>query len=145
MKLTTNRKAYFEFQILEEFDAGIVLEGSEVKSIRRGDVTIADAFIYLKSGEVWVKNLVVARYKQTHTLLKHDENRDKKLLLNKKEIQKIEKALQDKGTTIIPLEIFTKSNRIKVKIGVAKGKKLYDKRQSIKEKDLKRELQRNFK
>lgn len=145
MKITTNRKAHFEFQILEEFDAGIVLEGSEVKSIRKGDVTIADAFIYLKSGEVWVKNMIVARYKQTHIMIAHDEKRDKKLLLNRKEIQNIEKALGDRGTTIVALEIFIKTNKIKIRIGVAKGKKLWDKRNSIKEKDLKRELGRNLK
>lgn len=144
MKITTNRKAYFEFHILQEFDAGICLLGSEVKSIRRGDVTISDSFIYLKDGEVWVKGMNVARYKQSHALEQHQENRDKKLLLTKAEISKIEKELQDKGTTLIPLEIFTKSNKIKVKIAVVKGKKLYDKRQSIKERDIKRELSRNF-
>jgi SsrA-binding protein len=145
MKITTNRKARFEFQILEEFEAGIILEGSEVKSIRKGDVTIADAFIYIKAGELWLKGMVVARYKQTHAMIKHDENRDKKLLLNRKEIQKIEKSLQDRGTTVIPLDIFTKTNKIKVSIAIAKGKKIFDKRQSIKDKDLKRELQRNLK
>lgn len=144
MKIATNRKAHFEFHILQEFDAGICLLGSEVKSIRRGDVTISDSFIYLKDGEVWVKGMNVARYRQSHALEQHQENRDKKLLLTKAEISKIEKELQDKGTTLIPLEIFTKSNKIKVKIAVVKGKKLHDKRQSIKERDIKRELQRNF-
>ena len=86
MSLVNNRKAYFEYHVLEEYEAGIVLLGSEVKSIRQSNVTIADSFVYLKDGEVWVKNLKVARYKQTHIAEPHDENRDKKLLLTKKEI-----------------------------------------------------------
>lgn len=144
MSISVNRKANFEYFILDEYDAGIVLLGSEVKSIRQGNVTMTDSFIYIKDGEVWLKNLKVARYSQTHSAEPHDENRDKKLLLTKKQIQKIEKSLQDKGITCIPLKIFTKSNRIKVKIGVAKGKKLYDKRNTIKERDMKRDLQRNY-
>lgn len=144
MSLAVNRKANFEYFILDEYDAGIVLLGSEVKSIRQGNVTMTDSFIYLKDGEVWLKNLKVARYSQTHSAEPHDENRDKKLLLTKNQIQKIEKSLQDKGITCIPLKIFTKSNRIKVKIGLAKGKKLYDKRNTIKERDMKRDLQRGY-
>jgi SsrA-binding protein len=143
MSITNNRKAFYEYHILEEFDAGIVLLGSEVKSIRMGNVTISDSFIYIKDGEVWVKNLKVARYKQAHRLEIHDENRDKKLLLTKKQIEKIGKNLQDAGITCIPLSIFVKNNKIKIKIGVAKGKKLYDKRNSIKERDIKRDLQRS--
>lgn len=144
MKISTNRKAYFEYNVIEDFSAGIVLLGSEVKSIRKGDVNITDCFAYIKSGEVWIKNMKVARYKQAHMLEKHDENRDKKLLLNRKEIDKIEKLLQDKGTTMVPLEIFTLKNRIKIKLGVVKGKKLYDKRQSIKERDMERDLRRTL-
>ena len=106
--ITKNRKAYFEFSILEEFDAGIILTGNEVKSIRMGNVTIGDSFAYMKAGEVWIKNMKVAPYKQAHKLDKHDENRDKKLLLNRKELNKIDKLLQDKGTTIVPLSIFIK-------------------------------------
>ena len=130
--------------MLEDFDAGLVLLGSEVKSIREGNVTITDCFAYISHGEIFLKNMKVARYKQTHLAEKHEENRDKKLLLNRKEIDKIEKLIQDKGTTMVPLEIFTAHNRIKVKIGVVKGKKLYDKRQSIKERDIKREMQRGL-
>ena len=109
--ITKNRKAYFEFSILEEFDAGIILTGNEVKSIRKGDVTIGDSFAYMKSGEIWIKNMKVAPYKQAHKLDKHDENRDKKLLLNKKELNKIDRMLGDKGTTIVPLSIFINKNR----------------------------------
>lgn len=142
--IATNRKANFEYTVLEDFTAGIVLIGNEVKSIRKGNVTLStDSFIYLKDGEVWVKNLKVARYEQTHSAEKHDENRDKKLLLNRKEINKIERLLQDNGTTIVPLSIFTLHNKVKVKIGVVKGKKLYDKRRDIKEKDIKMDISRN--
>lgn len=143
MSITNNKKAFYEYHILEEFDAGIVLLGSEVKSVRMGNVTISDSFIYIKDGEVWIKNLKVARYKQAHRLEVHDENRDKKLLLTKKQIEKIGKKLQDVGITCIPLSIFIKNNKIKVKIGITKGKKLYDKRNSIKERDIKRDLQRS--
>lgn len=143
MKLATNRKAYYEFFIIEEFDAGVVLNGDEVKSIRKGDVTIsADSFIYIKDGEVWTKNVRVAKYKESHVANKHDENRDKKLLLSRREINKIEKLIQDKGNTIVPLSIFTLNNRIKMKIGVVKGKKLYDKRETIKKRDIERDLRR---
>lgn len=142
MKITTNRKAYYEYFVLEDFDAGLMLMGAEVKSVREGNVSIVDCFAYIVNGEVWLKNMKVARYKQTHVAEKHDENRDKKLLLNRKEIDRIEKLLQDKGTTMVPLEIFTAHNRVKVKIGVVKGKKLYDKRETIKKRDMDREIRR---
>lgn len=139
MKLATNRKAYYEFNILQEYTAGIVLLGSEVKSIRNSDVTISDCFAYIKSGEIWVKNMRISQYKQSHLVERHDDCRDKKLLLKRREIDKIEKLLQDKGTTMVPLEIFTLRNRIKVKLGVVKGKKLWNKKEAIKERDIKRE------
>lgn len=144
MKITTNRKAYFEYFVLEDFDAGLMLLGAEVKSVREGNVSIVDCFAYIANGEIWLKNMKVARYKQTHMAEKHDENRDKKLLLNRKEIDRIEKLLQDKGTTMVPLEIFTAHNRVKVKIGVVKGKKLYDKRETIKKRDMDREIRRSM-
>ena len=142
MNITTNRKAHYEFSILQEFEAGVVLIGNEVKSIRKGDVTIGDSFIYIKSGEVWAKNVKVAKYKQSYSGDAHDDNRDKKLLLNRVEINKIEKLLQDKGVTIVPLSIFTLHNKIKMKIAVVKGKKMYDKRESIKKRDVERDLRR---
>ena len=144
MSIVNNIKAYFEYHILEEFEAGIVLLGSEVKSIRMGNVSLTDSFIYLKSGEVWIKNFKVARYKQTHLSEKHEDNREKKLLLTKTQIIKISRMMEDKGVTCVPLQVFTKNNKLKVKVGVVKGKKLYDKRQSIKERDIKREMQRGL-
>ena len=142
--IVDNRKARFLYEVLEEFEAGIVLLGSEVKSIRMGNVTLTDSFIYLKSGEVWIKNFKVSRYKQTHLSEKHDESREKKLLLTKIQIVKISRMMEDKGVTCVPLSVFVKNNKLKVKIGVVKGKKLYDKRQSIKERDVKREMQRGL-
>ena len=142
--IALNRRARYLYTLIEEFDCGIVLVGSEVKSVRMGNVTMLDAFIYIKDNEVWIKNLKVAPYKSAHTLDKHEENRDKKLLLNKKEITRIKRKLEDKGTTAIPLGMFIKHNRIKIKIAVAKGKKNFDKREAIKERDLTREMQRNI-
>lgn len=142
MKITTNRKAYYEYFVLEDFDAGVMLLGAEVKSVREGNVSIVDCFAYITNGEVWLKNMKVARYSQSHAFQPHDENRDKKLLLSRKEINKIEKFLQEKGTTMVPLEVFTLHNRIKIKLGVVKGKKLYDKREAIKKRDVERDLRR---
>lgn len=144
MSIINNRKAFYEYHILEEYDAGISLLGGEVKSIRLGNVTLSDSFVYIKDGEVWIKNLKVSRYKNSHKLEVHDENREKKLLLTKKQIDKIGKSLKNNGITCIPLSIFLKNNKIKVKIGIARGKKLYDKKESIKEKDIKMDIKRNL-
>ena len=143
--IALNRRARYDYTFLEEFDCGIILVGSEVKSIRMGNVTMIDAFIFIKDNEVWIKNLKIAPYKSAHTLDIHEENRDKKLLLNKKEINRIKRKLEDKGITAIPLGMFIKNNKIKIKIAVAKGRKTWDKRESIKERDLTREMQRNRK
>jgi len=142
--IALNRRARYEYTFIEEFDCGIILVGSEVKSVRMGNVTLIDAFIFIKDNEVWIKNLKIAAYKSAHTLDIHEENRDKKLLLNKKEIVRIKRKLEDKGITAIPLGMFVKNNKIKIKIAVAKGKKTWDKRASIKERDLTREMQRNI-
>lgn len=144
MTISTNRKANYEYHIIEQWVAGVVLFGNEVKSIRAGNVNITDSFVYMKDGEVWLKNLKVSRYSQMHPSDKHEENRDKKLLLTKKQIQKISKELQNTGMTCIPLSVFVQKNKIKINIAVVKGKKNYDKRQSIKERDIKRELQRSL-
>ena len=138
-----NRKAYYDFFVLEDFTAGLVLTGSEVKSLRRGDVNFNDGYIIFKDGEVFIKNMRIAQYKEA-TYNNHDEMRDKKLLLNKREISKISKSYDEKGIAIIPLEIFTLKNRFKIKIGICRGKKNYDKRDSIHQKDIERELQRKF-
>ena len=112
--------------------------------MRAGEVNIAEAFAYLKTGELFAKNIKVTKYKSSHAMEKHDDNREKKLLLNRREIQKIEKLLQAPGTTIIPLEIFTYRNLIKVKIGVCKGKKLWNKKEDIKRRDIDRDTKREL-
>lgn len=137
-----NRKAHYEYHIIKDFTAGIQLFGSEVKSLRRGNANIGDGFCYVYDNEVFVKNIFIAKYDES-SYLNHEEKRDRKLLLNKKEIKDIVKLTQDNGTTIIPLEIFTLNGRFKLKLGVAKGKKLWDKRQSIKDREIKREIQRH--
>lgn len=139
-----NRKAYHEFTVLEDFETGIILTGSEVKSIRGGDVTIGESFAYFKSGEIFVKNMRIAPYKQAHKAEKHDENREKKLLLNKKEIKKIDRMMEEKGTTMILLDLHLKNNRIKAKIGVCKGKKLWNKKEDIKKRDIDRDTKREL-
>jgi SsrA-binding protein len=134
-----NRKARFEYEILEEFLAGIILFGPEVKSIRAGKGSINEAYCLLIDGDMFIRNMHIDPYK--NSVIEHDPKRDRKLLLNKAELEKIGNTMIDKGLTIIPLEVKT-GGLIKIKIGIAKGKKLYDKRESIKEKDAKREMQR---
>jgi SsrA-binding protein len=141
MNKIVNKKAYFEFHILKEFEAGIQLFGSEVKSLRNGNANIGDGYCYVWNNEVFIKSLYISKYEES-SYMNHEERRDRKLLLHKKEIRDIIKLTQDKGTTIIPLELFVRKGRFKVKIGVAKGKKLWDKKNNIKEKDIKREISR---
>lgn len=142
MKLQ-NRKAYYEYHILEEYTAGIVLVGSEVKSIRDSNINFKDSYIYTHNNEVFVKQMFIGKYKQAiHT--NHEEVRDRKLLLTKKQIRDIQKQLQVTGITSVPLEIFELNGKFKMKIAIAKGKKLYDKRESIKEKDIKIQTQREL-
>ena len=138
-----NKKAYFDYFVVEDFVAGLVLTGSEVKSLRRGDVNFNDGYIIFKDGELFIKNMRIAKYKEA-TYNNHEEMRDKKLLLTKKEINKISKSYDERGITVIPLEVFTLKNRFKLKIGICRGKKNYDKRETIKQKDLEREYQRKF-
>jgi SsrA-binding protein len=142
MNKIVNKKAYFEFHILKEFEAGIQLFGSEVKSLRNGNANIGDGYCYVWNNEVFVKNLYISKYEES-SYMNHEERRDRKLLLHKKEIRDIIKLTQDNGTTVIPLELFVRKGRFKLKIGVAKGKKLWDKRQTIKERESKREIERH--
>jgi len=139
-----NRKARHDYQIDETFEAGIVLQGTEVKSIRAGKATFTDAFAFLKDGEVFLRELYIKPYKHG-SYNNHDPRRQRKLLLNKKEIRQLDKFVQQKGYTLVPLKMYFKRGNAKVLIGVAKGKKSFDKRNSIKEKDVKRQIDRNVK
>lgn len=139
-----NRQAYHEYFIDAKYEAGMVLLGTEVKSLRAGRASFNDSFCQLHKGEIWLKSLHIAEY--THgTVNNHDPLRDRKLLLEKREIRKIEAKLKEKGYTLVPLRIYFKERLAKVEIGLAKGKKLHDKRESIKQKDVEREMKRFLK
>lgn len=140
-----NRRATFDFDIVETYTAGIVLTGTEIKSIRLGKASLTDAFCYENNGEIWIKNMYVGEYFYG-SYNNHSSRRDRKLLLNKKEIREIGKASKDSGFSIVPLKVFISDKGLaKVVIALAKGKKEYDKRQSIKEREDKREMDRMFK
>ncbi len=133
-----NKKAYFDYTILEEIEAGISLVGTEIKSVRKGSVDLKDSFITIKNNEAFILNMYIAKYEQGN-IFNHEERRTRKLLLHKKEIKKLKEKVSTEGLTLIPLKLYFKKNYVKVLIGLCKGKKLYDKRASIKERDLKRE------
>lgn len=140
-----NRKARYEYNVLEDLVAGIVLQGSEVKSIRKGKCNISDAYCYIHNGEIFLKNCHISKY-DSDKFTNHDELRDRTLLLTKREINKWNEQLKNPGITIIPLKMFINDKGlIKVLIGLCKGKKEYDKRESIKEKDSQREIDRAMK
>lgn len=137
-----NRRATFDFAISDTFTAGIVLTGTEIKSIREGKASLADTFCYVDKGEVWVKNMYIAEYFYG-SYNNHVTRRDRKLLLNRKEIARLEKSGKEAGYTIVPLRLFINDRGLaKLVIGVARGKKEYDKRQSIKEREDKRAMAR---
>ena len=139
-----NRRANFDYAISETFTAGIVLTGTEIKSIRQGKASLVDTFCYVNSGEVWIKNMYVAEYFYG-TYNNHQTRRDRKLLLNRKEINKLQKASKENGMTIVTLRIFINDRGLaKVVVGLGRGKKEYDKRQSIKEREDKRNMARLF-
>lgn len=139
-----NRKARHEFHIEETYEAGLSLKGTEVKSIRAGKASLNESFAYLKEGEVWLKNMYIKPYEQG-SYNNHDERRDRKLLLHKREIREIDKVVNQEGYTIVPLKLYFKGGYAKLLVGVAKGKKLYDKRQDKAEKDTKRQIERKIK
>jgi SsrA-binding protein len=142
--ITKNKRAYFEYEILEKHTAGIQLQGSEVKSVKASKVSIVEAYCYIKNDEMYIKGMHITQHKEGGKHNNHIEVRDRKLLMHKKEIIKLQENVAQKGLTIIPLDIIlSDTGFVKVQIGLAKGKNLYDKRNSIKEKDLKRELERN--
>ncbi len=139
-----NRRARYDYEIVDTFTAGIVLTGTEIKSIRQGKASLADTYCYVDNGEVWVKNMYIAEYFYG-TYNNHSERRERKLLLNRKEIRQLEKSSKETGFTIVPLRMFlSERGYAKLVIGVGRGKKEYDKRQSIKEREDKRSMARMF-
>nr|MBI1229338.1 SsrA-binding protein [Cytophagales bacterium] len=137
-----NKKASYEFEFIDKFVAGLVLTGTEIKSIREGKVSLTEAFCYFRRDELYIKQMHIAPYSMAASY-NHDAVRERKLLLNKKELNKLQTKYAEKGLSIIPLRIFINDRGLaKVEIALAKGKKIHDKRDSIKEKDVKRDLQR---
>jgi SsrA-binding protein len=143
MTIVKNKKAFFEFNILERYTAGIELRGSEVKSIKNAKVSLGESYCFIENGEIFIKNMHVSEHEQGGKANNHNPVRDRKLLLKKKEIINLNDDVKQKGLTIIPLEvILTSTGLIKLSIGLAKGKKLYDKRETTKLRDLDRESKR---
>ena len=136
-----NKKAYFDYFIEETIECGIELKGTEIKSLRRGSGDFKDTFALIRSGEVFLHNMYIAKYEEGN-IFNHDERRTRKLLLHKHEIKKIKEKIDREGYSLVPLKAYLVKNKVKVLLGVGKGKKLYDKRETIKERDLKREAQR---
>lgn len=140
-----NRSAYFEFFIDDKYTAGIMLTGTEVKSLRAGKASFADSYCIFQKGELWIKSFHISEY-SFGTVNNHDPIRERKLLLNRRELKKMEGKLKEKGYTIVPLRLFfNEKNLAKVEIGLGKGKKLHDKRDSIKQRDTEREMKRYIK
>lgn len=133
-----NRKAYFDYFIEKEIEAGIVLTGTEIKSIRKGSANLKDTYAKVKSDEIFLINMYIAKYDEGNRF-NHEERRTRKLLLHKNEIQRLKEKVNQEGYTLIPLELYFKNNKVKIKLGVCKGKHTYDKRRSIKERELKKE------
>ena len=143
--ISKNKKAYFDFHIFDKYEAGIVLEGSEVKSLRLGNVNLKDSFCIMQNGELVIKNMHIALYDKSGAFNTKDARRDRKLLLHRGEILKINAKITQKGLTLIPLKLYFKQALIKMELGVCQGKHTYDKKRSIMEKDLKREKERQIK
>ena len=138
-----NRKAKFNYEIEEEIEAGIILLGSEIKSIREGKISFNDAYCLFDKNELWLRGFYIAEYK-LGTVNNHIAVHDRKLLLTQRELKRLQTKMKEKGFTLVPLRIFfNEKNFVKVEIGLARGKKVHDKRESIKEKDVKRELSRS--
>ena len=139
--VSTTRNARFEYFISDTYEAGLVLRGTEIKSIRQGKMSLQEAYVRTDGEEAWLVGAHIAPYDQA-SYAQHDPTRDRKLLLHKKEIRQLWNAIRIKGMTIVPLRVYLKAGRAKLEVGVARGKKQYDKRESIKERDMKREISR---
>lgn len=142
--IAVNRKARHEYAVLQTFEAGIVLVGTEVKSLREGKANLVDSYAIIKNGEVWLLSLHISEYRQGN-INNHIPTRDRKLLLNKSEIRKLIGKTKEKGLTLVPLRLYFKNGKVKVEIALAKGKKVYDKREDIKKRDFNRDQERNIK
>ncbi|MCR4953698.1 MAG: SsrA-binding protein SmpB [Treponema sp.] len=141
--IAENRKARFDYFIEETYECGLALEGTEVKSVKNGSISFPDSFAEIQNGEVWVKNFHISEYAFS-SIFNHNPDRPKKLLLKRDEIKRLTRKVDEKGYTLIPIDFYLKNGRVKMTLGVCKGKKQYDKRATIKDRDINRELQREF-
>lgn len=142
--VAVNKSASFEYFVEEKFEAGIVLEGSEVKSIRKSNCNLSDSFCFVRKGEAVLKNMHIAVYDKSGAFNTRDSRRDRKLLLHKSEIAKIVGKVNEKGYTLVPLKVYFKDSLVKVEVALCRGKHTYDKKQSLREKDLKRDAERRI-
>lgn len=142
--LVSNRKAFHLYEIMETFEAGVALQGTEIKSLRAHGGSLQESYVKIIRDEVWLVGCHIAPYKYG-SLHNHEERRDRKLLLHKREIQRLKTATQEKGLAIVPIGLYLKNGRVKIKIAIGKGKKAFDKREAIKERDDKRQMQRMMK
>jgi SsrA-binding protein len=142
--ITTNRKARHEYSILQTFETGIVLTGTEVKALRQGKANLVDSYANIEKGEVWLMSANISVYEQGN-INNHEPTRQRKLLLNKSEIRRLIGKVKEKGLTLIPLRLYFKNGKVKVELAVAKGKKVYDKRETIAKRDFQRDQERRFK
>ncbi len=142
--LATNRKAYHDYHIEETYEAGIALTGTEIKSVRAGSVNLRDSYAQVKNGELWLLNTHIAPYEPA-SRQNADPYRDRKLLMHRHEIMRLAGRVQEKGYTLVPLRLYLKKNRVKVEIGLARGKRQYDKRDAISKRDAAREMERALK
>ena len=141
--IALNRRARFDYSVEENFECGIVLLGSEVKSLRLGKVSFPDGYAVIEKGELWLRNVHIAEYTYS-SVFNHDPDRARKLLVHAHELKRLERRVREKGYTLIPLDFHFRKGRVKVELGLCKGKKFADKRESIKERDVQRDLQRDF-
>lgn len=140
----SNKKATYDYFVEETYEAGIALKGTEIKSIRNGSANLKDSYAVIKKGEAYLLNMHIAPYEKGNQF-NHEERRTRKLLLHKKEIDKIAGKITTEGYTLIPLKLYFKKNKVKILLGIAKGKKTFDKRETIKKRDLEREARKEFK
>ncbi len=141
--IAENRKARFDYFVEDTYECGIVLQGTEVKSVKNGNISFPDAFAEVRDGEIWVRNFHISEYSYS-SIFNHNPDRPKKLLLHSEEIKRITRRVEEKGCTLIPLDFYLKDGRVKVTLGICKGKKQFDKRASIKDRDIQRDIQREF-
>ncbi len=141
--IAVNKKARFNYSVEDSFECGIVLEGTEVKSVKAGNISFLDSFCLIENGEVWILNFHISEYSYS-SVFNHDPDRKKKLLLHKDEIKRLTRKVEEKGFSLIPLDFYLKHGIVKVTVGLCKGKKQFDKRADIRERDINRDMAREF-